>query len=811
MRKLIMAGLSFLFMGTVVAGAGAAYVVWRFGQALPDHQQLIDYQPPTTTRVYAGDGRLLAEYATEKRVFVPISSIPKRVQDSFIAAEDGNFRGHHGVDPQSILRAAVQNVGNVLARRRLIGASTITQQVAKNLLLTNELSVARKVKEMILAYRIETVLSKDRILELYLNQIYLGGGAYGVAAASQNYFNKPLDQLTLAETAYLAILPKAPNNYNPAKNPEGAKARRNYVLERMRDLGMATAAEVEAAAAAPIVFQRREPTEIAKGDFFAEEVRRDLAQRYGDGGLYKGGLSVHTSLDPKLQEIAERVLRKGLVAYDVRHGYRGPLEHGDPAAASIRLPAANLPVGAVGWKLAIVTRIDDQAAEIMVKGGTFGRIPMSELAWARPPAPEQTLGPPVKRPADVLKPGDLILVEPLPATKPKAAAQDPKKPAPILADEVYALRQLPEVAGALVALDPNTGRVLALQGGFSYDLSQFDRVTQAIRQPGSSFKPFVYMAALDNGFTPSTQVLDLPFVVDLGPGAGKWKPAEYEGTFNGPTTLRVALEESKNLVTIRVASTIGMDKVADIARRFGVVDNLPQYLSMALGAGDTTLLRMATGYAMIDNGGRKVTPTLIDRVQDRRGVTIFRADARPCPKCDAASYDGGPPPVPPDVSERVEDPVTTYQMVSMMEGVVQRGTAAGAFADLRRPIAGKTGTTNDFTDNWFIGYSPDLVAGVWIGFDKPQTLGRNEQGARNAAPIVRNFLAEALADKPIIPFRVPSGVRLLRVNPKTGLLAESGDQRYIYEAFKPGTEPTADQPGASPAGGPAAVAPGGLY
>ncbi len=739
----------------VLGGGLAALAYWHFSRDLPDYQQLADYQPPIVTRVHAGDGRLLAEYASERRIFVPISAIPPRVVDAFIAIEDKHFYSHPGIDLSSILRAALTNFEHVGSSRRPVGASTITQQVAKNFLLTNEVSLERKVKEALLALRIEQALSKDRILELYLNEIYLGGGAYGVAAAALNYFNKSLDELSVEEAAFLAALPKAPNNYNPQRFPEAAKARRDLVISRMREDGYITAEQESAAIAVPILTRRREETELVAAPYFAEEVRRELLQRYGEKGLYQAGLSVRTSLDPNLQTIAERSLRAGLISYDRRHGWRGALAHLDAPVQdwSEKLSAIALPPGAGDWRLAVVLSTDGEGAAVGLADGARGRIPFAELRWARPELPDQHVGPLPKLAADVIKPGDVILVEGL--------SGDAKQP-------LYALRQIPEVSGAIISMDPHTGRVLAMAGGYSYEMSQFNRAIQAKRQPGSSFKPFVYLTALENDFTPSTLILDAPFVADQGPGLPKWKPTNYNTTsFNGPTPLRVGVEQSKNMMTARLGSVVGLDKVAQTAESFGILDHMPLQYAMLLGAGETTPLRLATAYAMLVNGGKRITPSFIDRVQDRNGKTIARADTRNCQDCSGVEWRAQAPPELPDTRETVVDAASAYQIVSILQGVVERGTGR-IIASIGKPLAGKTGTTNDYQDNWFMGFSPDLVAGVYVGFDNPRTLGEREEGAHNAAPIFRDFMAGALKDKPATAFRIPPGIRLVRVNAATG-------------------------------------------
>jgi len=789
-----------------LGSGGILYVFYHYGQGLPDYRQLADYQPPTVTRVHAGDGRLLAEYAVEKRAYVPVSAIPRRVVYAFLAAEDKNFYSHPGVDFMSVVRAVITNLANMGSDKRPVGASTITQQVAKNFLLTNEVSIERKVKEAILAFRIEHAFDKERILDLYLNEIYLGFGSYGVAAAALNYFNKSLDELTVGEAAYLAALPKAPNNYHPIRQHAAAVARRNWVIGRMLEDGRITFEEAQAAWAEPLQVYRADPTEIVHADYFVEEVRRELSALYGDTKLYEGGLSVRTTLNPRLQRIAERSLRAGLIAYDRRHGWRGPVAHVDLEAADwhTALTAVEPPAGAAPWILAMVLSLDDETATIGLPDGAEGSIPMAELHWARPWLEGQKVGASPKRPTDVVAVGDVVLVDPV------AADADGKS----YPERSYALRQIPAVNGGLVAIDPHTGRVLAMSGGFSYEQSEFNRVTQAERQPGSAFKPFVYLAALDSGFTPSTIVLDAPFVIDQGAGLGKWKPANYSNKFYGPSPMRLGIEKSRNLMTIRLAQTIGMGPIVDYARRFGVIDNMPPVLAMALGAGETTLLRLTTAYAMLVNGGKKITPTLIDRVQDRNGTTIYRHDLRDCPGCHPDEWRNEPPPELPDEREQLVDPRSAYQIVSMLQGVVERGTGR-RIREVGKPLGGKTGTTNDSMDTWFIGFSPDLAVGVFVGFDEPKPLGSKETGSSVSAPIFKDFMAAALQNEPAIPFRIPSGLRLVRVNAETGQLARAGDRNVILEAFKPGTVPNGEQTvidgGYNPAAGAGESGTSGLY
>lgn len=771
-----------LLIGFLGTGAGVA-VFWHFGQGLPDYEQLADYKPPTVTRVHAGDGRLLTEFSRERRVFVPIKAIPKQVIKAFLSAEDKDFYEHSGVDFRGVIRAVVTNLKRVGSGQRLVGASTITQQVAKNFLLTNEVSFDRKFKEAILAFRIERALSKDRILELYLNEIYLGQGSYGVAAAALNYFDRSLGELTIPEVAYLAGLPKAPNNYHPSRRPVAAMNRRNYVIGRMLTDGYITPEQADSAKTEPLVVRQRTGASIAQADYFVEEVRRELVERFGENALYGGGLSVRTTLNSRLQGIADQALRKGLVAYDRRHGWRGPLgritEEADWAAALSGFPMPKgLDVAVPTWRKAVVLDVKPDYAGIGLDDGATGFISLKSLKWARAWMEEQKLGPRVKDVGEILKVRDVILVE----------AMGPGKSGEPAPEGAFALQQIPDIDGAVVALDPHTGRVLAMSGGFSFARSQYNRATQAKRQPGSAFKPFVYLAAMDHGYTPSSIVLDAPFVVDQGPGQGVWKPGNYSRRFYGPSPLRLGIEKSRNLMTVRLAQNIGMETVANYAERFGVVRNMPRMLSMSLGAAETTLNDLTTGYAMLVNGGKRIAPTLIDRIQDRNGKTIFRHESRPCPKCNDVEWDGEYAPVIPDIREQVADPRSAYQIVSMLHGVVQRGTGRRIRA-VGKPLGGKTGTTNDSMDTWFIGFSPDLAVGVFAGFDKPKPLGRRETGSSVAVPIFRDFMAEALRDEPPIPFRIPSGIRLVRVNGKTGKRAVRGDRPVIMEAFKAGTEP----------------------
>ncbi len=784
----VLAGLfSFLFL-VAISGAVALFLLFQhYSHDLPDYTYLKDYQPPIMTRLYADDGRMMATIAAEQRVFVPIKAIPPLVVNAFLSAEDQKFYEHAGVDIVGIIRAALTNLQNVGKDRRPMGASTITQQVAKNMLLTNEVSIARKVREIILAQRLEQSLTKDRILEIYLNEIFLGQRSYGVASATLNYFNKSMDELTPAEAAYLAALPKAPNNYHPVRDHEAALARRNWVLSRMEADGRLSREEAEAATAEPLQTRARDEAEIVQGgEYFTEEVRRQLIAEFGEKPVLEGGLAVKASLDPSLQNIATKALRDGLVDYDRRNrGWRGAVTH----LASLKnwqaqLKAVPVPAGGEIWSMAVVIGLSSKEAELAVIDGTRGHLPWGEMNWARRELKDNTFGAAIKKPADVLTVGDVVLVE-------EIKKDDKGKAYPTGS---YTLRQVPVVQGAIVALDPHTGRVFAMTGGFSAKISQYNRVTQAYRQPGSSFKPFVYMAALDKGFTPSSLVLDAPFEYVQGPNMPLWRPENYSQEFYGATPLRVGIEKSRNVMTVRLANAIGMDAVVETAKKFGIVDDMPNLLSFSLGAKETTPLRLAAAYGMIVNGGKAITPTIIDRVQDRNGRTLWRADTRPCEDCQRAywSASAAAPDIP-DTRPQIQDSRTAYQMTSMLEGVVQRGTG-GRLKALGFPVAGKTGTTNDSRDAWFVGFTPDLVAAVYVGFDEPQSLGSHETGASVAIPVFQTFMAAAMKNKMAIPFRMPSGLRMVRVDPATGDLTSPVNQKGIWEAFIPDTEPKEEEP-----------------
>lgn len=777
MFKTLSSLLSTFFFFAVIVIVVIISSLFEYSSQLPDYRQLAKYEPAVTTRLYAGDGQLLMEYATEKRFFVPVDKIPERVKQAFIAAEDKNFYHHGGVDFIGIARAMIRNIISIGSGRRPSGASTITQQVAKNFLLTPEVSYKRKIKEAILATRIEQAFSKDHILELYLNEIYLGNRSYGVASAALNYFGKSLDDLSLEETAYLAALPKGPNNYNPKTKMAEAVGRRNWVIDRMVVEGYVTDEEAKEAKALPLSTVDRRNEFVKDAQYFSEEVRRRVTKQFGEDALYEGGLIVRTTVDPKLQEIATKVFREELQAYDLRHGWRGAVANVELTADwEDKFKTVEMPKGAdKNWQKAIVLKVENKKAQIQTLEGEKGEIPLAVLAWARKCLQDQGISEAPNSVGKVLTAGDVVYVEKL--SEKEIAAKK-------LSQNAYYLRQVPNVEGGLVAMDPHTGRILALVGGYDFAKSQFNRATQAYRQTGSAFKPFVYTAALDNGYSPTDLILDAPFVLDQGEGLPKWKPKNYSTRFYGLSTLRQGIEKSRNLMTVRLAQDLGMDKVSEYADKFGINHHLPKLLSMSLGAGETRLIDMANGYSMIVNGGKKVDPYFIEQIQDRYGNTILKHDRRVCTDCNAEAWQSQPLPKLDDVREQIVDPLTAYQMTSILEGVAIRGTAA-RLRQLNRHLGGKTGTTNENKESWFVGFSPDLVVATYIGFDEPRTLGKRETGASAALPIFLNFAKQAFAGQPDIPFRIPQGIKLVRINYNTGHPAKPQDSSVIVEALKP--------------------------
>jgi penicillin-binding protein 1A len=769
----------FFGIGTVllllVAG-GVALYVGSLSKDLPDYEVLAKYEPPVMTRVHASDGSLMAEFARERRMYLPIQAVPNRVKAAFISAEDKTFYEHHGLDFGGLARAVLTNVKNMGSGRRPMGASTITQQVAKNFLLSSTQTYDRKIREAILAMRIEQAYSKDRILELYLNEIFFGLGSYGIASAALTYFDKSVGELNIAESAYLAALPKGPNNYHPFRQPARALERRNWVIDRMAENGYITTAEAEDAKKQPLgVTSRSDTNYVFASEYFTEEVRRQIIQKYGVDALYEGGLSVRTTLNPTLQAEARKSLQSALLRYDEARGWRGPLKNVElgndwGTAFGDMQSYSDVPE----WQLAIVLNVSAAGADIGLQPqveATGSRskerkrafISADDMKWAMRVTNIGGKRSSAKSPEGVLNTGDIIYV-----------AKE---------GNGYRLQQPPKLEGALVAMDPHTGRVLSMVGGFSYAESEFNRATQAYRQP------VVYSAALDNGYTPASVVLDGPLEVNQGGSLGVWAPKNYSGKFAGPSTLRYGIEQSRNVMTVRLAQDMGMKLVAEYAERFGVYDKMLPVLSMSLGAGETTVLRMVTAYSVIANGGQSITPSMIDRIQDRYGKTVFKHDGRQCEGCNAQDWANQEEPTLIDNRDQVLDPMTAYQITSMMEGVVQRGTAQ-ILKSLDRPLAGKTGTSNDEKDAWFVGFTPDLVVGVFMGYDTPTSLGRGGTGGGLAAPVFKSFMEQALAGTPKVDFRVPEGMTLIAINRKTGMRTNQGDPNLIMEAFKPGTGPS---------------------
>ncbi len=770
------------------------FIFMRYGVNLPDYNQLSEYKPPVTSRFYAGDGSLLTEYATEQRIFVPLKDIPPNLINAFIAAEDKNFWTHSGIDLVGIARAFIVNIKNKVlgGGRRMVGASTITQQVAKNFFLSSEQSLTRKIKEIILSLKMERAFSKRHILTLYFNQIFLGFRSYGVAAAALNYFNKSLDELTLSESAFLAGLPKAPNNYNPITNKEKAFIRRNYVLDRMLEDGYVSQEEVELAKNEDIVVSENFISKNQKYSlYFSEEVRKLLSEIYGEEQLYSGGLAVRTTVIPEYQKIATNVLRKALLSYDKKKGLRKAEKNISEEFTEEDLMSKNEKGEFVwqkilaktyfvsgmeddGWRKAVVLNIYPNAVEIGFSNGDIGTISLESLGWTKYIINENDETAPITTMNQILKTGDLVFVQKVEGSS-----------------AVYSLKQVPELNGSMIVLDPHTGRVFAIVGGFSYSRSKFNRATQAYRQPGSTIKPFVYLTALENGYTPSSVILDAPVVLEKADGE-LWRPENYDNAFAGEITLRRALEKSKNNPTIRIAKDIGVKTFLKNALGFGVYKKVDDpNLSMALGSGDTTLIDITSAFAKIINGGKNIETVIVDRVQDRNGKTVYKNDKRICENCQNIEWvENSLPPEIIDDREQLSDPVSLYQIVNILQGVVDRGS--GWMARIPgKTIGGKTGTSNDQKDVWFIGGTPDLVAGVFLGYDKPKSLGNYAAGGSLAAPIFKDFMQQVLKNKKDVAFRVPKGVNLVRVNRETGKPASVNDANFnvVLEAFKEGTEP----------------------
>jgi penicillin-binding protein 1A len=768
-----------IFCVCILGVLGAAGIFYYYGAGLPDFKHLASYEPPVVTRLYSNDGRLFAEYAYEKRIYVPISEVPDHIKQAFLSAEDKNFYYHFGLDIPSIVNAAFKNLSQMGSTKRPLGASTITQQVAKNFLLSDishAVSFERKIKEAILSLRIEKTYPKDYIFELYLNEVFLGAKAHGVAAAALNYFNKSMSELTIAEAAFLAALPKAPSRYHPERSRDLTLARRNWVLDRMYGDKAITREQYEKARAEPIVLHKRDSSKLVDASYFAEEVRRELMRILGEKATYRNGYVVRTTLDPELQKIAEETLKEGLIDYDRKHGWRGPL-------TKFKLPKKGLsdalwlgmlkevikPPGSGTWELAIVLEVNPEGATIGLMNGERGLIHLNELRWAQ---------------RSLLR-GDVVLVSPVKSSiGKKSKAQGLKR---------FQLNQIPEVSGALVVIEPHTGRVLAMQGGYSYDMSQFNRVTQAMRQTGSAFKTFPYIAALEAGLTPSSIIYDSAFSINMGWGLGYWNPHNWDNKYMGPITIRRSFELSRNCAAVHmIHDRVGMRKVVKVVKRFGINPNMPMQLAGILGSCETTLLKLTAAYAMIANGGKLVTPSFFDQVQDRRGKSVLVNTYTICEGCGLGT-DPEVLPVLKDLRPQVTDPVVAYQMISIMSGVVERGTGK-LLRVLDQPIAVKSGTTNDYKEAYMVGFSPNLAVGVVFFFDIPRSLGDKAYGALIAGPWFLKFMQRALANKPPTPFKVPEGVKLVRVNARSGKRTAASDPDAIWEAFRRGSESKEEAP-----------------
>ncbi|WP_440934894.1 penicillin-binding protein 1A [Candidatus Pelagibacter sp.] len=727
-------------------------ILWTYSNDLADYKFLKNYKPPVSSKVYSGNGDLVADFSKQKRVFVPFNSIPKNVINAFLSAEDKNFFKHPGVDAKGVIRAVINNISNILSSKRLEGASTITQQVAKNFLLTNEVSFNRKIKEAILAFRIERALSKERILELYLNQIYLGSGAYGVAAASLEYFDKSIKDLNYSEAALLAALPKAPSRYNPYRDPDIAKFRRNLVLKNLLDNNYLTLEWYEKLTKEEIILKKNKKIFLEDAQYFIEDVRKSVIETLTYDKVYKQGFNINTPIDLNLQTIATKSLRDGLVAYDKRKGWRGPLANKIYNSEWKKDLEKYKLENSINWKLAIVKNINKFSAEVETEDNIKGTIEYQNISWTK------------KEFSELLKPGDVVYVK-------------------NVGENTFNLQQLPKVNGGIVVMDPFTGRVLALSGGFSFKQSEFNRATQAKRQPGSAFKPFVYALALENNFTPTSLVLDAPMVLDQGDDLKMWKPENYGKKFYGPSTLRTGLEKSRNLMTVRIAQNLGVEKIVDFSKALKIYDNPEELLSISLGSAETTLLKLTSAYSVFVNGGKLVEPILIDRIQDSEGNTIFNNDKRKCINCDQISYLTNDYPEIKNNYTQIFSPETAFQMTSILEGVIQRGTAK-KLKELKLNIAGKTGTTNKNTDTWFIGFTSNLLVGVYVGSDNPTPLGKYETGSKTALPIFKNFISDSVNKYDARPFKAAKGTVMMVVDPLTGQKAKFNSKNTIIEVFK---------------------------
>ena len=758
MIKFLNFSIKFVIIFLVIIIFFTFSTLWYFSVGLPDYKKLSNYQPPISSRVYSKDSRLIAEYALEKRLFIPYESVPEKVINAFLSAEDKNFFKHPGIDAKGILRAIIKNIKNISQNKRLEGASTITQQVAKNFLLTNEVSMKRKVKEAILAFRIERAYTKERILELYLNQIYLGQGAYGIAAASLEYFDKSIKELNYSEAALLAALPKAPSKYNPYKYPEVAKFRRNLVLQNLKENNFISKNELNILKDSNLRLKKRKIEIVNEANSYTEEVRRTVKNIYGFEKLYSQGLSIRTPLNINYQIQALKSLRKGIEDYDRRQGWRGPItnkiqnKNWEKKINQYKLdPTLN-------WKFAEITSLNDYELQFNIinqkKDISEKKISLKNLKWSIPK--KKTI-------KDIHDVGDIIFV---------------KKE-----NSSWKLKQYPKANGGIVILDPFSGDVLALVGGFNFKTSEFNRVTQARRQPGSAFKPIVYAAALEKGFAPNSIILDAPFVESQGVGLKNWKPENYGKKFYGPSTFRKGIEYSRNLMTVRIAKILGLDEILNLSKKLEIYEEIPELLSVSLGAAETTLLNLTSAYAPFVNGGKKIKPKMISRIQDRRGKTIYQEKSRKCLGCDKFIGEKINYPKIENTNEKVISEETAYQMTSILQGVVQRGTAK-KLRSMKVPLAGKTGTTNDNYDAWFIGFSSNIIVGVYIGYDNPKTLGKFETGSKAALPIFKNFVENALYKEDFREFKIPQNVFLTSLNYDTGVKSAPGEKNSIIEALK---------------------------
>ncbi len=752
MHKIFKRLFIFGLLSSILSVASIISILWIYSNKLPDYKYLKNYKPPVSSKLYSGNGVLVSDFSTEKRIFVPYTAISPTVINAFLSAEDKNFFDHPGVDAKGVVRALKNNIYNIIYSKRLEGASTITQQVAKNFLLSNEVSIDRKIKEAILAFRIERALTKKRILELYLNQIYLGEGSYGIASASLRYFNKPISELDYGEAALLAALPKAPSKYNPYKNIKLAKFRRNLVLSNLFDNGFITKNQYIVLSNSEIKLQKRKRIYLEDSRYYVEDVRKEVIDRYGFDKVYKQGFNIKTPLNLELQKIATHSLRKGLEEFDQRKGWRGPISNINKHNNWKKDLSKFYIEKSLGWELAVVNRIDKFGTVIETINADKGIINFNDIDWTR------------KEFKNLFKKGDIIYV---------------KK----ISEGNYSLKQYPNVNGGIVVMDPYSGRVLALSGGFSFKKSEFNRASQAKRQPGSAFKPFIYALALENNFLPTSLVLDAPIVLDQGNDLKMWKPENYGKKFYGPSTLRTGIEKSRNLMTVRIAQELGIDKIINFSKKLNIYENPNELMSVSLGSAETTLLKITSAYCSFLNGGKLVNPILIDRIQDSEGKTIFNNEKRYCENCDLISYDGSNNPIIKSKYKQIFSPQTAYQMTSMLKGVIERGTGK-KLKELGLELAGKTGTTNKNTDTWFIGFTSNLVVGVYIGYDNPKSLGKFETGSKTAMPVFKEFIKKTANTYNARPFKVSDNIKMMVIDAKTGKKANPKTKLAIIESFK---------------------------